>query len=105
MYNEIREDIAEHELQPTNITILLSDRTIMVPLGVLNDVCIFIGPNVYPTDFVIVDMPRDSLCPIIFGSPFFVTTRARIDYKNEAISLKFGEEEIKIHFSNFKTHP
>jgi hypothetical protein len=53
---------------------------------------------------VIVDMPSDNKCPIIFGRSFVNTIGAKIDCSQETISLKFGEE-MKFQFSKFKDKP
>src|SRR4051812_19785877 len=59
----------------------------------------------YPLDFHIVDMPRDSFCPILLGRPFVSITKARIDNKKETISMMFGEKEIMFHFAKLKKRP
>jgi hypothetical protein len=59
----------------------------------------------YLIDLYVVHMPRDPFCPIILGRPFFVTTMAKIDRKKGVISLKFGEEKINFHFTQFKSQP
>jgi hypothetical protein len=65
----------------------------------------FIGPYEFPIDLVIVDMHSDNKCPIIFGRSLFNTIGAKIGCRQETISLKFGEEEMKFHFSKFKDKP
>ena len=59
----------------------------------------------YPLDFHIVDMPRDTFCPILLGRPFVSITKARINNKEETISMMFGEEEMTFHFANLKKRP
>jgi hypothetical protein len=54
---------------------------------------------------VVVDMPRDSFYPIIFGRAFLNIAGATIDCKQETISLKFGAEEVTFDSSKFKTRP
>ena len=68
---------------------MLADKTLRVPMGVIKDVPISVGPYEYPIDFVVVDMPTDSYFPIIFGRTFLNTAWANIDCK-ETVSLKFG---------------
>lgn len=52
-----------------------------------------------------MDMPHDPLCPIIFGRTFLNCINVNIHCKEETISLKFGEEQVKIHFSKFRERP
>jgi hypothetical protein len=56
----------------TYVTIFFSNRIIDVPLGIVNNVYIFVGPYRYPDDFVVVDIPRDPFCPIIFSRHIYV---------------------------------
>jgi hypothetical protein len=72
-------------------------------MRVIKNVPITIGPYTYPNDFVVIDMPIDSYCPIIFERTFLNTAGANIDCRKETISLKFGEEVVSFHFSKF-TH-
>jgi hypothetical protein len=53
-------------MQTTQTTILLSDHTTKVHLGVVKNVYIFVGPYMLPVDFVAIVMPDDLFCPIIF---------------------------------------
>ena len=50
-------------------------------------------------------MPHDSFCPIILGRTFLNAAGAVINCKQETISLKFGEEQVKFHFSKFREKP
>jgi hypothetical protein len=74
-------------------------------LGIVKTLYIFVGPYMLPIDFVVLDMPRDPFYPIIFGRPFLMTSRARIDHKREVVSFGFGEDEIQFNFSKFKNQP
>jgi hypothetical protein len=42
---------------------------------------------------------------VIFGRTFLNAAGANIDCKEENISLKFGEEQVKYHFSKFRKQP
>ena len=42
-----------------------------IPMGVVEDATVTIGNKNFPIDFVVVDMPTDTLCPIIFGRKLF----------------------------------
>ena len=74
-------------------------------MGIIRNVPIVIGPYTYPIDFVVIDMPIDSHCPIIFGRTFLNTAGANIDCRKETISLKFGKEVMIFHFSKFVHKP
>jgi hypothetical protein len=72
---------------------------------IIRNVPISIGPYKYPIDFVVIDMPVDSHCLIVFGRTFLNNAVANIDCRKETISLKFGEEVMHFHFSKFELKP
>jgi hypothetical protein len=83
------------------MTIMLADKTLRFPMGVIRNVVIVIRPYTHPIDFVFIDMPIGSHCPIIFVRTFLNTAGANTDCRKETISLKFGEEAMSFHFSKF----
>jgi hypothetical protein len=104
-YFGIQDELEHSQLEDTYMTIMLADKTLRVPMGVMKDVPITIVPYTYHIDFVVIDMSIDYHCPIIFGRTFLNTTRANIDCRKETISLKFGEEVMSFHFSKFTHKP
>jgi len=56
------------EMSPTTISLLLADRSVKYPVGVLEDVSI--------------KVEEDMRTPIILGRPFLATARCQIDVKN-----------------------
>ncbi|GKE39065.1 DNA-directed DNA polymerase, partial [Tanacetum coccineum] len=49
---------------------------------------------VLPIYFVVLDMPEDSMVPIILGKPFLATARAMIDVFNKKITLRVRDDEV-----------
>ncbi|XP_013639542.1 PREDICTED: uncharacterized protein LOC106344778 [Brassica oleracea var. oleracea] len=73
------------EFKPTKITLVLADKSVKVPEGVLDDVPIRINDCHVPTDFVMLkyqNEPKDSL---ILGRPLLATAGAIIDVKRPLI--------------------
>jgi hypothetical protein len=105
LYNHIKEEFELANFATTNMTIMLADRTIRIPFGIIKNVSIYIGPYEFPIDLVIVDMPSDNKCLIILGRSFLNKIGANIDCRKESLSLKFGEEEMNFYFSKFKDKP
>lgn len=104
LYAKIKDEIYSSELHTINMNIKLADRTFRTPYGILQDVYIILGTFTYPIDLVVMEIPEDDFCPIIFGRPFMNTVGAQIDYKKEIVSLCYGEEKREFHFSRFKNH-
>ena len=95
------------ELKPTTITLSLTDRSIKIPKGIVEDVLVKVDKFYYPVDFVVLDTEpmatRSNYVPIILGRPFLATSNAIINYRNGVMQLTFGNMtlELKIfHLSN-----
>lgn len=67
------------EPKPTKMTLTLVDRSITYPYGVLEYVLVRFDGLLFPTDFVILDMPDNCETLLLLGKPFQVTDKALID--------------------------
>ncbi|XP_013713360.1 uncharacterized protein LOC106417041 [Brassica napus] len=79
------------EFMPTPITLVLADRSIRVPEGILEDVPIKINDCIVPTDFVVLKYRQEPKDPLILGRPFLATPGAIIDVKEGRINLNIGD--------------
>ena len=84
-------DIAPTELEDIDVTIKLANRDTISPIGIVRDVEVLCGKVKYPADFLVLDSPQDSFCPIIFGRPFLNTVNARIDCEKDVVTIGLGE--------------
>ena len=57
------------EVQPTNITLQLADRSIIYPYGMIKDVLVKVDKFYFPTDFLVLDIDNDQDIPIIPSRP------------------------------------
>ncbi|XP_074559961.1 uncharacterized protein LOC141816027, partial [Curcuma longa] len=87
------------DLKLTPMAIQLADQTCRYPKGIVEDVLVKVGGFTIPTDFVVLDMEEDPSIPIILGSSFFTTSRAKIDVKNRKLSLEVGKKKIDFNLS------
>jgi len=65
------------ELKPTSITLLLVDRSIKVPRGIVEDVLVQVDKFIYPVDFIVLDTQPIKACnsfPVILGRSFLATS-------------------------------
>lgn len=69
----------------------LVDRSIMYQYGVLEDVFVRVDGLLFPTDFVILEMPKDSETPLHLRRPFLATSKALIDVALGELILRFNE--------------
>ena len=82
------------ELEPTNITLQLADRSITHPRGTVENVLVKVGKFIFPANFVVLDMEEDEEIPIILGRPFLNTSGALIDVQQRELILRMNEEKI-----------
>ena len=65
--------------QPTKITLVLADRSVRVPEGILEDIPIRINKCYIPTDFVVLKYKHEPKDPLTLGRNFLATAGAIID--------------------------
>ncbi|CAM8882933.1 unnamed protein product [Rhodiola kirilowii] len=75
------------DLCPTNITILIADRSCRLPRGILKDVPIKVKNLHFPAEIIVLDISEDVDIPIILGRPFLYTAKAVIDMDRCSLAL------------------
>ena len=75
---------------PTAMRLLMVDRTVKRPIGILHDVLVKVESFIFPADFVILDCEVDFEVPIILGRPFLATCIALVDM--EKGQMRINEE-------------
>ncbi|KAK9690321.1 hypothetical protein RND81_09G119700 [Saponaria officinalis] len=81
-------------LRLTDVTLQQVDRTIIRPLGKIEDVPVQVGKFFIPIDFIVLDIPEDTHVPIILGRTFLHTAGALIDVGKWTLTFKVGEEKM-----------
>ncbi|XP_056697746.1 uncharacterized protein [Spinacia oleracea] len=88
---KIYEKLSLGDLTPTPMSLQLADRSVMFPLGRVDDVPLVIGKLTFLVDFIVLDIDEDAHTPIILGRPFLATAGALIDVQGGLITLKAGD--------------
>jgi len=91
------------ELKPTSVTLLLADRSIKVPRGIVEDMLVQVDKFIYPVDFIVLDTQPVEACnsiPVILGCPFLATSNALINCKNGLMKLSFGNMTLEMNIFN-----
>jgi hypothetical protein len=86
------------ELKPTSVTLVLADRFVKVPRGIVEDVLVQVDKFIYPMDFILLDTQPIEACnliPVILGRPFLGTSNALINYRNGLMKLSFGNMTLE----------
>ena len=73
--------------------LLMADRTVKNPIGILYDVLVKVESFIFPVDFVILDCEVDFEVPIILGRPFLATGRALVDMEKGQMTFWLNNEE------------
>ncbi|XP_056859558.1 uncharacterized protein LOC130508222 [Raphanus sativus] len=79
------------------LSLVLADRSVKFPIGILEDLPVMVGNCEIPTDFVVLEMDEEARDPLILGRPFLATAGAIINVKEGKIDLHLGKEHI-LHF-------
>jgi len=96
------------ELKPTYVTLLLANRSVKVPRGIVEDVLVQVDKFIYPVDFIVFDTQLVEACnsfPIILGRPFLATSNALINYRNGLMKLSFGKLTLEMNIFNICKQP
>jgi len=89
-----------------NISLILVDRCVRLPHGLLEDLPIKIGNVEVPRDFVVLNMDEEPKDPLILGKLFLATAGAIIDVKQGKIDLNLGNNfEMKFDINNAMKKP
>ena len=63
-----------------------------------------VGKFAFPVDFVILDMDKDCINPLILGRHFLATARALTDSSTGELTLRVGEEKEVFTIPNVSEH-
>ncbi|XP_022566454.2 uncharacterized protein LOC111210391 [Brassica napus] len=90
MPHSVAISLGYNKFKPTKITLVLADRSVRLPAGVLDDVPIRINNCHVPTYFVVLKYRNEPKYPLILGRPFLATVGAIIEVKEGRTSLNMG---------------
>jgi len=96
------------ELKPTSVTLLLVDRSVKVPRGIVEDVLVQVDKFIYPVDFIVLDTQPVEACniiPVILGRLFLATFNALINYRNGLMKVSFGNMTLEMNIFNICKQP
>ena len=85
--------------KPTVMRLLIANRTVKRPIGILHHVLVKVESSIFPTNFVILDCEVDFEVPIILGSPFLAMGRALVDIEKGQIKFRLNNEEATFNVS------
>ena len=97
-------DLGLGELEPTNITLQLADRSVKISRGIVKDVLVQVDKFYFPVDFVVLDtqpvVNQGTQFLVILGRPFLATANAIIHYRGGLMTLSFGNMTVNLNIFN-----
>ena len=97
-------ELGLEELEPNNITLQPSDRSVKIPKGIVKDVLVQVNRFYFPMDFIILDtqpvVSLGSQFPVILGRPFLATANAIIHCRGGLMTLSFGNMTVNLNIFN-----
>ena len=92
------------ELEPTNITLQLADRSVKIPRGIVKDVLVQVDKFYFLMDFVVLDtqnvVNQGTQFPVILGRPFLATANSIIHCRGGLMTLSFGNMTVNLNIFN-----
>ncbi|RDX76269.1 hypothetical protein CR513_43763, partial [Mucuna pruriens] len=97
------------DLEPIGMAIQLANRSIVQPLGVLEDVLVHVNELIFLVNFYVLDMEDETSgkgSTLILGRLFLRTTITKIDVHDRTLLMKFDENLGQFNiFEAMKKHP
>jgi len=97
------------ESQPTNLSLLLTNRSVKIPKGIVEDVTLKVDEFYFAVDFVVLDTESmtnpNNHSPVILERPFFATADAVIRYRNRVMTLSFGNMTVELNVFHTSSQP
>ena len=92
------------EVEPTNITLQLADRSVKIPRGIVKDVSVQVDKFYFLVDFVVLDtqlvVNQGTRFSVILGRPFLATANAIIHCRGGLMMLSFGNMTVNLNIFN-----
>ncbi|PHT42612.1 hypothetical protein CQW23_16637 [Capsicum baccatum] len=89
----------------TNMRLVMADRSVKRPVGILNDVLVKVYSFIFPADFVILDCEVDSEVPIILGRPCLATGSVIIDMRDNELLFRLNDEVVRFDICKAMKQP
>ncbi|XP_057719804.1 uncharacterized protein LOC130934233 [Arachis stenosperma] len=96
--------LAIEEFKPTRMSLVMADRSIKTPSGIVENLLVKVGEFIFPADFVILDTEEEGNNSIILGRPFLATARAIIDVEKGEMIFRVHNEQMVINVFKSMQH-
>ncbi|XP_071739659.1 uncharacterized protein [Rutidosis leptorrhynchoides] len=76
------------DLSPTTMGVKLIYQSISSSVGIGENLIVKVGDMEFPIDFVIVDIKKDPVVPLVLGRPFLVIAGFFFDFRTGKLTLR-----------------
>ncbi|XP_049368160.1 uncharacterized protein LOC125833044 [Solanum verrucosum] len=91
--------------RPILMSLMMADRSVKRPVGVLCDVLVKVDTFIFSVDFTILDCEVDFEVSIILGRPFLATGRALVDVERGELKFTLNKKEVKFNICRSMKQP
>ncbi|RDX86847.1 hypothetical protein CR513_31772, partial [Mucuna pruriens] len=101
---------ASINVMPTSIykSLNFANRSVVQPLGVLEDRLIQDNELIFPTEFYVLDMEDETSrkgSTLILGRPFLMIAKTKIDVHARTLPMEFGDTLVQFNILEAMKHP
>ena len=97
------------ELKSTSTIILLADRSVKVPKGIVEDILVQVDKFIYLVDFIVLEtehiVNNYKSIPVILGRSLLATANVLINCRNGLMNLSFGNMTLQLNVFNMHKQP
>lgn len=79
----------------TNMRLVMADRSVKLPMGILYDVLVKVASFIFLTNIVILDCEVDFEVPIFLGQPFLTTGSVLINLRENELLFRLNDEVVQ----------
>ncbi|XP_015165152.1 uncharacterized protein [Solanum tuberosum] len=90
----IYKELGLGEPQATTMRLLMADRSIKHPVGILYNILVKVDRFIFLADFVLLDSDIEAKIPIILGRPLMATGRALVDVESGELKFWVNDDEV-----------
>ncbi|XP_010490352.1 PREDICTED: uncharacterized protein LOC104768120 [Camelina sativa] len=94
-----------YNFKPTQVTLVLADRSTSRPEGLLENLPVQIGNCYIPTNFIVLKLDEESKDPILLGRPFLATAGAMINVREGKIDLHMDDLVLQFNLEKAAKKP
>ncbi|RDX99940.1 Retrovirus-related Pol polyprotein, partial [Mucuna pruriens] len=96
------------DVEPIGMTIQLANRSVVQPLGIVEDVLVHVNELIFPTEFYVLDMEDETFwkgSTLILGRPFLMIAKTKIYVHVGTLSMEFGDNLVQFNIFEAMKHP